>query len=474
MATRSESSGPAGKPAEQAALARFGLAWSDQSVRLLVLTLAVLGVLWLARSIIGPFVVAGVFAYAFSPVVSAVQSRTRLPRLAVVALGYVIVLGVFAALAYVAAERAGRELSELSSGGHDIIATALHKLLGNSVVIAGNTYNVDDLAGQLKQTFLGLLSSPSGAVQMAERVVEVGLQVVLCLIITFYLLLDGNRFGQFGLRFLARGQRASTLALAHEIHVVLGRWLRGQMLLIALVSVVFYAILGPILHVPYALTLGILSGVLEIIPLVGPVIAAALAGTVTFATHGTDTTLVVLVAYFVVRQVEDQVVMPLVIGRAVHLHPVITIFAVLVGLSTWGILGGLLGVPVAAAINVTLHVLYPEETGRAVAEPPRKAEKGSGPMAAPAVVRSAAAGAPQASPAVARKSAVAPPASVPPAASVSPPASVPPASVAPPASVPPPAALTDVPSDSIVTVVESPPAGPNARAGRGKPDSSRP
>jgi hypothetical protein len=52
-----------------------------------------------------------------------------------------------------------------------------------------------------------------------------------------------------------------------------------------------------------------------------------------------------------------------VIGRAVHLHPVITIFAVLVGLSTWGVLGGLLGVPVAAAINVTLHELYPEETG---------------------------------------------------------------------------------------------------------------
>jgi len=128
--------------------------------------------------------------------------------------------------------------------------------------------------------------------------------------------------------------------------------------------VVFYVILGPILHVRYALALGILSGMLEIIPLVGPIVAAALAGTVTFATHGTDTTIVVLVVYVVVRQIEDQVVMPLVIGRAVHLHPVITIFAVLVGLSTWGILGGLLGVPVAAALNVTLHELYPEETGR--------------------------------------------------------------------------------------------------------------
>jgi predicted PurR-regulated permease PerM len=470
MATRSESTGPADTPAQQPALARFAIDWSDQSVRLVVLGLAVLGILWLARSIIGPFVVAGVFAYAFSPVVSAVQSRTRLPRVAVVGLGYVLVLGLVALLAYVAAERAGRELSELSSGGHDIIATALHKLLGNSVVIAGNTYNVDDLAVQLKQTFLGLFSSPSGAVQMAERAVEVGLQVILCLIITFYLLLDGNRFGQFGLRFLARGQRASTLSLVHEIHVVLGRWLRGQMLLIALVSVVFYVFLGPILHVPYALTLGILSGVLEIIPLVGPVIAAALAGTVTFATHGTDTTLVVLVVYFVVRQVEDQVVMPLVIGRAVHLHPVITIFAVLVGLSTWGVLGGLLGVPVAAAINVTLHVLYPEETGSAVAESPRKAEKGSGPMAAPAVVRSAGAGTPQATRAVARKQVV--PGSVAPggasavASSVAPAGSVAPAAPA--------VAPIDAPADATVTAVDPPPAGARPRSGRSKPDSNRP
>ena len=351
------------EPVSTLAPARWSIAWSDQSVRLLVLALSVVVVLWLARGIIGPFVVAGVLAYAFSPVVSGVERRTHLPRIVVVGLGYILFFGLVSVLAYVAAERAGKELTELSSGGHDVISSALHKLLGNSVVIAGNTYNVEDLARQIRGAFLGLVNSPTSAVQMAERAVEIGLQAILCLIITFYLLLDGHRFGQFALRFLDRGQRAGTLRLAQRIHVVLGRWLRGQLLLIVLVAVVIYVILGPVLHVPFALALAILSGVLEIIPLVGPIIAAALAATVTYSAHGTDTTIVVLVVYFVVRQVEDQVVMPLVIGRAVHLHPVVTIFAVLVGLGTWGILGGLLGVPVAAAINVTLHELYPEETG---------------------------------------------------------------------------------------------------------------
>ena len=331
--------------------------------RLLVLGAAVLVVLWLARGIIGPFVVAAVLAYAFSPVISAVTEKTHAPRALIVGLGYVVVLGLIAVLAVVAAERAGSELKYLSSGGSDVIATALRKLFGDQLVVAGQTYQTAVLAAQIRSALLGMIQTPSGAIHVAEQAVDVALQTVLALIVTFYLLLDGRRFGQFALRFLDRSQRADALRIGHRIHVVLGRWLRGQMLLIGLVAVVLYIILGPILGVPYALALAILSGAFEIIPLVGPIIAAGLAGTVAFATRGTDTMIVVLVVYLVVRQIEDQIIMPLVIGRVVHLHPVVTIFAVLVGLSVWGVLGGLLGVPVAAALNVTLHELYPDEIG---------------------------------------------------------------------------------------------------------------
>jgi predicted PurR-regulated permease PerM len=347
----------------------FEFGWSDQTVRLVVLAAAVVLLLWLARDIIGPFIVAGILAYAFSPVVSGVQSRTGLPRAVIIGFGYVVVLAILGGLGFIAAERLNRELTALSSGGHDVIGSGMHKLFGDTVVVLGNTFSVADLSRQIREGLVGLVNSPSSAVQVAERAVNLGLQVVLCLIITFYFLLDGGRFGRFALRFLDREQRADSLRLGHRIHVVLGRWLRGQLLLIALVAAVIYAILGPILHIPYALTLAVLSGFLEIIPLVGPLIAAFLAGTVAFSSHGIDTTIVVLAAYIVVRQIEDQIIMPVVIGRAVHLHPVITIFAVLVGLSTWGILGGLLGVPVAAALNVTLHELYPEETGGHTDEP---------------------------------------------------------------------------------------------------------
>jgi predicted PurR-regulated permease PerM len=339
------------------------LTFSRRRVRLLALLVVTGFVLWLARGVIGPFVVAAVLAYAFTPVVSAAQVRTGWPRALVVGVGYGLFLAAVGVLTVIAAERAGSELNDLTSGQQDVVYGALHKLFGDTVVVAGTTYSVKDLAKQLHAALLGLVSSPNDAVHLAERAVEIGLQVVLTLIVTFYFLLDGRRFGQFAIRFLEPDHRVDALRIAGRIHVILGRWLRGQLLLIALVAAALYVVLGPILHVPFALALAILSGVLEIIPLVGPIIAAALAGTVAFGARGSDTTIAVLVVYFVVRQIEDQVVMPIVIGRAVHLHPVVTIFAVLVGLSAWGVLGGLLAVPVAAALNVTLHELYPEETG---------------------------------------------------------------------------------------------------------------
>ena len=150
------------------------------------------------------------------------------------------------------------------------------------------------------------------------------------------------------------------MALLAEIHRVLGRWLRGQLLLIVLVAAVVYVILGPIMGLRYALAIGILTGILEIIPLVGPILAAGIAAVDAVAQGGLSTAALVIVIYTVLRQIEDQLVAPWVIGRAVHLHPIVTILAVLIGLEVYGVLGGLLGVPAAAAINVVFRALYPQ------------------------------------------------------------------------------------------------------------------
>ncbi len=335
----------------------------------LVLVVAVAVILWLARGVLAPFVVAAVLAYAFSPLIGAAQARTGQPRVVVVAIGYLVAAAIIVALLALLAEQVAVELASLGTAGPDSLATTLRRLAGaDTIEVAGQQIAIADVAREVQARAAGLFASPGDAVHLAGQAGEGALQALLAVIVTFYFLVDGASFVDRALSVLPIRHRERTIALLGRIHVVLGKWLRGQLLLIALVTAVVYVVLGPVLHLPYALAISVLTGVLEIIPLVGPLVATGIAAIDAFAHGGAGLAVVVIVVYLVIRQVEDQVVMPIVIGRAVHLHPVVTIFAVLVGLSVYGVLGGLLGVPIAAALNVVFRELYPPEPE--AADPP--------------------------------------------------------------------------------------------------------
>jgi predicted PurR-regulated permease PerM len=111
-----------------------------------------------------------------------------------------------------------------------------------------------------------------------------------------------------------------------------------------------------------------MTGFLEILPLIGPAIATVLAAGVALAAHGPGVAIAVIIVYFVLRELEDNLVMPFVVGRAVELHPLVTIFAVLAGGQIAGIIGMLLAVPVTAAIKVILDFLYPTDPTQAMAQ----------------------------------------------------------------------------------------------------------
>ncbi len=316
-------------------------------------------VLWLAREVLAPFILAAVLAYAFSPLVGRAVRRTGWPRIVVVGIAYVFVVALLIVAGVLLVGRIANEVSLLAASGPDSLSKLLRELIGKDTIdIGGQQITVADIAREIQTRAGGLLASPGDAAHIAGQIGSVLLETILALIVTFYFLVDGPMLWQRTISTLPFRHREHTFELLGRIHEVLGKWLRGQLVLIAFVAFVIYIALGPILHLPYALGIAILTGFLEIIPLIGPLIATAIAGIDAFAHGGAQLAIVVIVIYFVVRQVEDQVVMPQVIGRAVHLHPVITIFAVLVGLNVYGILGGLLGVPIAAAVNVVYREFY--------------------------------------------------------------------------------------------------------------------
>jgi predicted PurR-regulated permease PerM len=185
------------------------------------------------------------------------------------------------------------------------------------------------------------------------------LELLVFLIATFFLLRDAPRLFQWFRRGLPASQRNELIPLIAQVNTLLGRYVRGQMFLIAVMSTVTFIGLS-VLQMPFALLLGLTTGVLEVIPIVGPITAGAIACLVALghpAPWGVSQiwyVAIVAAMYTVLRHSEDYFVIPLVIGRIVKLHPAIVIFALLTGGALYGLLGVLVAVPVAATLRLVL------------------------------------------------------------------------------------------------------------------------
>jgi len=354
------------------------------SRRVVFLALALVALFWFARPVMLPFVVGAIVAYAFSPAIDSLQARTGRSRLLVVVMSYAAGLLVLAAIAIAFAGPVSREASLLIRSGPDALTTAIHQVLGaDSLTIGDRTFTVEEISLQAKAALDAFLQTPEGALLAAQQLLHGLLDIVLILIVTFFLLLDGERFGSTVLRFIDPNDRSKVQQIAARTHVVVGQWMRGQLILVVFVSVIVTIVLGPILHLPNAAALGVMTGLLEVITFIGPIIAGTIVGIVALSTGGPTLAITAVVFLFVLRQFEDVVMMPAVLGRAVHLHPLVALFAVVVGSTAFGVVGTFLGLPVAAAISVAMHELYPEELGplpdmTADAHPPKDAAEVDG------------------------------------------------------------------------------------------------
>ena len=321
---------------------------------------ALLALLWVARGVLPPFIIAGILAYVLSPLVDELAERSGVRR-AWVALGvFGLVLLLVAGLVMVAGARLGNEVRDLAREGPSIVESVVDKLTGGQTIdLLGQSITSRELGRRIDVALRDELGTPRQAIQVITVGFELTLGVILVFLSLAYMLIDGPNFFRYVLRFVPLEHRAHLEYISDEIHHVLGRYLRGQLVLIALMSAVTFVALEWLFRLPYALWVAILTGILEIIPLIGPITAGAIACTVGFSQGGPSEAAGLAITYVVLRQVEDQLVMPIVVGRAVHVHPLVTIFAVLTGEKIAGVLGMILAVPIAAALKVVLDYAYP-------------------------------------------------------------------------------------------------------------------
>ena len=181
------------------------------------------------------------------------------------------------------------------------------------------------------------------------------LQVVIVFtlgpVIAFYLLVDLPRLGRWVRSLIPPQHRDEAVEVALKLHLVVGGFIRGQ-LLVALFVGVATSIGLAVVGLPFWLLLGVTAGLANLVPLLGPLVAGALGVSIALVTDGVGLALLVLVVMVVVQQLDNQVVSPLVMGRNVQVHPLVVLLALAVAGAVYGILGLLMAVPAVAAGNV--------------------------------------------------------------------------------------------------------------------------
>ncbi len=337
------------------------------------LTVAIGAVLWMLAAVFDRvhntlvvIIFAILFAYAvYPPIKWLAVRRIPVPAAALIvyaALG-ILVLGAVAWLAPAVAVQA----TDLTQNFPRIVAGVQRQIAdpkdapllqrlpaGVRQTIADNAGKAGALAGGAAGAFgrnaLGIVQGTTSAL----------IDVALVLGLTLLLLGDLAAIQTFGSRLVPRRYRPATLSFMNDVDSVIGGFVRGQVLLafgVGLLGTIVLLAVG----VPYALLLGLLAGVVSIVPMIGPIAAVIPVLLVAFFTVGALKALIVLVLFAVILALQQNVLSPLVVSKAVGVTPLVIFLALLFGSEAFGILGALLSIPVAGIIRVAAERLFPHD-----------------------------------------------------------------------------------------------------------------
>ena len=177
--------------------------------------------------------------------------------------------------------------------------------------------------------------------------------VITAFVITFYFLLDRTGIQKMLSSFLPINLFEDAVELINKTQHKLGYWLRGQIALMVIIGAITTIALL-ILGIPYAATLGLIAGLTEAIPTIGPIIGAVFALLITAATVP-DKLLIVLILYIIIQWLENSLIVPVVMKKALGLSPVAVLISILIGAKLMGVVGAILSVPTIAALTVIVN-----------------------------------------------------------------------------------------------------------------------
>lgn len=337
---------------DKAAAYSWRLLVTIAAVALLVYVLVVL------RLIVIPMFVALLLATLLVPLAERLRNR-GVPSLLATWLVFVGSVAGFAGLIYFLAPQVVDQLDDVGqdvrSGAEAVITWLVDGPLDLSRAEVDRY--IDQITEQLREQQSRFIS---GAFRGAYLFVEVVAGLVLTLVLTFFFVKDGDRISKALLGFFPRERRSDASAIGRRSWEALGAYMRGTAI-VGVVDAVAIGVALLILGVPLVIPLVIFTFFGAFFPLIGAVVAGTIATLVTLVTKGFVAALIVAGVTVAIQQVEGDVLQPIVLGRAVKLHPVVILLSITAGAVVAGVAGAFLAVPLAAVISATVAYVRSEK-----------------------------------------------------------------------------------------------------------------
>ena len=321
--------------------------------------------LWYTRSILEPLIIAAFIAYLIHPAVNFLTKRTRLSRPAAVNLVYFITLAVLIGTPSTLAPIFFDEFKQVIADVLNIFNQLIVWLV-KPHVIPGIPIDFGQLANwltQFRSTFLSSL--PDQALQLLGKTSVGALWLLVILAAVYYFLAEWPHLRNGFIGSFPDAYHPELNELYQRVRSIWMNYLRGQLLLMAIVGVTF-TIAWTVIGIPGALVLGVVAGFLTLIPDVGPFLAAVLAIGVALL-EGSNwswmpassfiVALIALAIYLILITIKNFWLRPFIMGRSVHMHEALVLISIILATILWGLLGALLIVPVLASFVVIFDYL---------------------------------------------------------------------------------------------------------------------
>jgi predicted PurR-regulated permease PerM len=331
-----------------------------------VVTLAVLAVfLYFIRLILIPFVFAGAVAFVLSIVIDFLAARTGLSRKVIAPAIFLLLLGSAVAFGVWVYPSVSGEFLKFATDLKGALTEVFKGIApGGHIKILGQSYSPDGLADKTQAILREWIEQPGNLLTVVTFGFSGIFAIFLSAVILFYFLIEGRSIIRSLVRLAPPEERPLISDILAQIGPILKRYFLGVAIIATYAGVAAYVGLGLILGVHHAVLLAMSTGLLEMLPVAGPLLAAVLAGIVALQRATSAWYVFEYVIYAsALRLSIDQLFGPIILGRAASLSPVTIIFCFLSGGLLYGIAGVILSVPVALSIRIALRTIYGDTEG---------------------------------------------------------------------------------------------------------------